>query len=80
MKRHARTAYEALQRMGVPVLHPDLEWGGHFAISGEDKGGLDYYGDTFGEYGRGKQITDELSKHGLFFEWVNSGVAAVYDE
>jgi hypothetical protein len=35
MKRNARNAYNALKKIGAPVLDPDLGWGGHFAISGE---------------------------------------------
>ena len=79
MKPHAKAAYEELKNMGVPVLDPDLEWGGHFAISGEDEGGLDYDFDPHAEYGQSAAINDVLTKHDLFFEWVNTGVAAVYD-
>jgi len=38
MKRHARKAFTALKKIGAPVLGPELEWGGHFAISGEQYG------------------------------------------
>lgn len=35
MNSRARKAFTALKRIGAPVLDPSLEWGGHFAISGE---------------------------------------------
>jgi hypothetical protein len=35
MKRHALKAYNALKRIGAPVLDPDKGWGGYFAISAE---------------------------------------------
>ena len=35
MKQNARKAYNALKRIGAPVLDPDKGWGGHFAISAE---------------------------------------------
>lgn len=35
MKRNARNAFNALKKIGAPVLGPELGWGGHFAISGE---------------------------------------------
>lgn len=86
MKRHARFAYNKLKALGVHVLSPELGWGGHFAISGELHGDgspgddfdkrLDYYGDLFGER---TVIPEVLAKYGLYFEWVNPGVAAVYD-
>jgi len=86
MKNHARKAYTELKNKGVHVLHPDRGWGGHFAISGElygdgSKGDdydkkLDHYADLWGD---NTIIPEILEKHGLYFEWVNGGVAAVYD-
>jgi hypothetical protein len=38
MKRNARNAYNALKKIGAPVLDPELGWGGHFGISGERAG------------------------------------------
>ena len=35
MKRNARKAFNALKKIGAPVLEPGHGWGGHFAISGE---------------------------------------------
>lgn len=78
MKSNARKAFNALKKAGITVIDPDRGWGGHFAISGEnaDEGGINYYSDYFGE---GGPVPGILSKHGLYFEWVNAGVAAVYD-
>jgi hypothetical protein len=42
MKRNARNAFNALKKIGAPVLGPELGWGGHFAISGERAGRDDY--------------------------------------
>jgi|TARA_R100001594_G_scaffold19347_2_gene37747 hypothetical protein len=87
MKANARKAFKELKNKGVHVLDPDRGWGGHFAISGELYGDgsegdqpnkkLDYYEDF---WGANTIIPDILDKHGLYFEWVNGGVAAVYDE
>jgi hypothetical protein len=38
MNRNARNAWNALKKIGAPVLDPSLGWGGHFAISGEKYG------------------------------------------
>ena len=86
MKRNARNAYNALKKLGVHVLGPELEWGGDFAISGECWGDgsegdawdkkLDYYEDYWGER---TVIPGVLQKYGMDFEWVNPGVAAVYE-
>ena len=53
MKRHARRAYTALKAIGAPVLDPDLGWGGHFAISGEQ------YGHDDGFYEGHKDYADD---------------------
>ena len=86
MKRHARKAFTELKNKGVHVLDADLGWGGHFAIGAECHGDgsmgdrpdrlLDYYEDYFGER---TIIPAILQKHGLYFEWINAGVAGVYD-
>ena len=80
MKRNARHAFNALKKAGVSVLE-GKGWGGeysHFDISGEngDLNGIDYYSDYWGERG---VVPGILNKYGLYFEWVNPGVAAVYD-
>jgi len=86
MKKNARLAFNELKKEGVHVLDPDCGWGGHFAISGECHGDgsrgddfdrfLDYYEDYFGDR---TIIPAILDKHGLYFEWNNPGVVAVYD-
>jgi len=86
MKRHARSAFTELKKLGVHVLSPDLEWGGHFAISAEMYGDgsvgdnpdlkLRYYEDYWGE---NTIIPKVLSKHGLYFEWINAGVVGIYN-
>ena len=86
MKRHARKAFTELKNKGVHVLDPDRGWGGHFAMSTEVWGDgstgddpdkrLDYYEDYWGE---STIIPAILAKHGLYFEWYNAGVVAVYD-
>jgi hypothetical protein len=77
MKRHARNALNALTKAGITV-HEFAGWGGYFAISGEsgDLNGLDYWADASGD---SSIVPGILSKYGLYFEWVNAGVAAVYD-
>lgn len=77
MKRNARTAFSRLQKKGFTVWER-LNWsrGAHFEISGEDAMGPDYYSDYWGEK---CGLKDILEEQGLYFEWVNAGVAAVYD-
>jgi hypothetical protein len=93
MNRNARNAYNALKKIGAPVLSPDLGWGGHFAISGELYGADDgfyegaknldpdgnYWYDYYESYWGSPYINDILEKHGLFAEWINAGVLGVYD-
>jgi hypothetical protein len=86
MKKYARKAYDELKNKGVHVIPPENGWGGHFAISAElygdgSKGDdfdkkLDYYASPTGD---NTIIPEILEKHGLYFEWVNGGVVAVYD-
>ena len=38
MKQNARKAFNALKKIGAPVLGPEKGWGGHFAISAERYG------------------------------------------
>ena len=80
MKRNARKAFNELKKIGVSVFEGN-GWGGensHFEISGEngDFNGIDYYERPEGC----KQLRDILKKNGLYFEWINAGVAAVYDD
>jgi hypothetical protein len=63
MKRNARNAFNALKKIGAPVLDPELGWGGHFGISAELAGRDDwlypgskdlapggYWADYYGEF------------------------------
>ena len=89
MKRNFRYAYNALERMGVPV-RPD--WYGRddaFVISAEDNSGdeiwADYYVMTDGggygymdDFGVNKRINRVLNRYGLFAEWINPGCLGVY--
>lgn len=80
MKRNARKAYNALKKIGVPVLDPRLGWGGesaHFAISGE-AGAYEHLG-YYENYWGGDALNKILRDNGLYFEWENAGVAVVYD-
>ena len=90
MKRNARNAYNALKKIGAPVLDPDKGWGGHFAISGESgdtaSDGMDwaeYYSEDYRElwsrFGVHNEINDILDANDLFAEWIDPGVLGVYD-
>ena len=93
MKRNARTAYNALKKIGAPVREG---WGGneHFSISAESNFCKEYNNEYWAEYyvmtdggfqeimdgfGVNKKITAILEKHGLYAEWYNPGVLSVYD-
>ena len=85
MKRHARTAYEALKKMGVPMyVHEGESY--HFLISGEENYTTvwaDYWNEfglpTLDDFGVDKRINAVLEKNGLFAEWQNPGCLGVYD-
>lgn len=86
MKRHARTAYEALKKMGAPVFtNVDCEgqYGPHFKLSGEQN--YDWiWADYYGEFDSGypticPKVEAVLEKNGLFAEWENPGCVSVYD-
>jgi hypothetical protein len=79
----AKEAWDKLIEIGAPVLGYELEWGGHFAISGECN-----YDETHGEemwagYWEGMYVHPEiikiLNEYGLYVEWANAGVLSVYD-
>lgn len=89
MQRNFRYAYNALERMGVPV-RPD--WDGRddaFRISAEenhDEVWADYYGMTDGynyggaldDFGVNHRINRVLNRYGLMAEWINPGCLGVY--
>lgn len=92
MKRNARAAYNALVKIGAPVMAEP--WGsGYFRISGEmnfqdgEFGGnkvknnlwASYEDYSFGEFGVSMEIINTLNKYDLYAEWCNPGVLDVYD-
>ena len=92
MNANAKKAYEALIKIGAPVLSPDKGWGGYFAISGEAAGAdniffdgskeFDPDGNEWADYwgpGVSPRITEILAEHGLFCEWINAAILCVHD-
>jgi len=89
MKRHARSAYNDLKKLGVPMyIHQGETY--HFLISAEenyDTTWADYYAMTDGvlyyddldDFGVNEKINAVLDKHGLYCEWINAGCLGVYD-
>ena len=89
MKRNARTAYDKLKALGVPMYIHDGE-SYHFLISAEenyDTVWADYYAMTDGvmyyddldDFGVNEKINEILDQHGLFCEWQNPGALGVFD-
>ncbi len=84
MKQHARSAYNALKKLGTPMyIHRGESY--YFLISAEenyDEVWADYYdcmhwdhdGWLFGVSGKINKILD---KYGLFAEWQNPGCLTV---
>ena len=89
MKQHARSAYDKLKALGVPMyIHEGEPY--HFLISAEenyDTVWADYYAMTDGvlyyddldDFGVNEKINAILDKHDLFCEWQNPGALGVYD-
>lgn len=89
MKRHARSAYNDLNKLGVPMyIHQGETY--HFLISAEenyDTVWADYYAmtdsvlyyDDLDDFGVNEKINAVLDKHGLYCEWINAGCLGVYD-
>lgn len=83
MRSKFHFAFQALQKMGVPVYeHPDDN--GNFSIDAEAPGAdrwVDYYGDPRREelvFGVHIDLERELKARKLHAEWVNPGRLAVY--
>lgn len=81
MKRNARTAFNALKRIGAPVFERlDVAY---FGISAEHENSheyLDYYGEYRGGYPWiSDKVTAILEAHGLYAEWENAGCVIIYD-
>ncbi len=85
MKRNLRTAYTALNKIGVPTIEGGYYGEDSFRISAEDNEHYtwaDYYmmtdGDSTGYIlGVSNRINNILDANGLYAEWINPGVLAV---
>jgi len=84
MKKNMRYAYNALKKIGAPVIDHGEE---NFYISAENNVKeiwADYYmmgmGNTFvDDFGVSKRINRILDRYGLFAEWQNPGCLAVHE-
>lgn len=84
MKLNYRTAFNALKKIGCPVIA-----GGHydedtFRISGENNTDMiwaDYYeqGGSVDDFGVNHEVNEILMQNNLFAEWINPGILAVHD-
>jgi len=93
MKKHYRKAFNALKKIGAPVIEGGDNGEDTFRISAEDntdeKRWADYHEpihkiDTgnpsfFVGVSVCSEITNILDKHKLFAEWINPGVLEVHD-
>ncbi len=85
MKRNLRTAYTALNKIGVPTIEGGYYGEDSFRISAEDNEHYtwaDYYmmtdGDSTGYMlGVSNRINNILDANGLYAEWINPGCLAV---
>ena len=81
MKRPFRLAFNALQKLGVPVYVRD-DMDGRFQISAEEpdsyKWANYYESPPSWVFGVNPQVEGTLAKHGLFSEWINPGELGVY--
>jgi len=84
MKKNMRYAYNALKKIGAPVIDHGEE---NFYISAENNVKeiwADYYilgmGNSFvDDFGVNKRINRILDRYGLFAEWQNPGCLAVHE-
>ena len=83
MKKHYRKAFNALKKIGAPVIEGGDQGEDTFRISAEDntdeKTWADYHDLGFGHHGVCDEITNILKENALFAEWINPGVLGVYD-
>jgi|TARA_R110001592_G_scaffold341348_2_gene630257 hypothetical protein len=87
MQRNYRTAFNALKKMGAPVIEGGYDGEDTFRISAEDNVSYtwaDYYQMTDGDgtgymMGVSNKINDVLDASGLFAEWINPGVLGVWE-
>ena len=91
MKKYYRYAYNALEKMGVPVFNEysngePIE-GGRFKISAEYARSFEFLDyelagrtiEGFDDFGVSDKVNEVLSKYGLYGEWENGGCLAVFD-
>ncbi|MCP4127359.1 MAG: hypothetical protein GY753_09885 [Gammaproteobacteria bacterium] len=95
MNANAKKAFNELRKIGAPALDSDWgghfpisaepyghDDGFYKGAKDCDPNGMDwanYYNQGYGLFGVSPYITEILDKYGLFAEWVNPGVLAVYD-
>ena len=87
MQRNYRTAFNALKKMGAPVIEGGYDGEDTFRISAEDNVSYtwaDYYQMTDGDgtgymMGVSNKINDVLDASGLYAEWINPGVLGVWE-
>ena len=81
MKKQFRYAYNALQKLGVPVYERE-DLNGRFNISAEEPESYKWcsFYDQCGDwdFGVNPVIDDVLNKYGLHSEWINAGELGVY--
>jgi hypothetical protein len=80
MAQNAASAFVELQKAGCPVKTWDTGERGHFWIDAEESGAgewLDYWSTAL--MAGSDKLNRILEKHGLYFEWYNSGYAHVYN-
>lgn len=84
MKKQFQKAFNALQKMGVPVYVRD-DMDGRFQISAEEPESYkwcDYYAYNREDwdFGVNPVIDQVLAKSGLSSEWINPGELGVYQQ
>jgi hypothetical protein len=80
VKRKFRTAFNKLEKMGVPVY--EREWTHtNFVIDAEEGHAVwaDYHRPDFGSMGVSQKIVDVLDKYGLHTQWIDAGTLGVYE-
>lgn len=80
--KEQKTAWDKLITLGCPLLHPDLEWGGVFAISTEfgTYGWCDYYEPlSTWDFGVSPLLREILSEQEMHGEWANAAVLCIYE-
>lgn len=83
LKGNVLKAFNALEKMGVPVKDSDHN-GGHFYISAEEENSpewLDYHNGSksWGDWTINDKVHEVLNANDLYPEWANPGYCVVYD-